>query len=270
MSRRRNINPAARRRAIAALGIVIAFLGALVAAAVLIGHTAHTQVPSLLRLREARALTAARHAHVRVTVHHSYASAAAGTVIAQHPQAGTEVPNGTRVRLTVSKGPRPVHVINVKSRSAADAQSALRGVGLRTVVHQVPAPGTAPGTVVGQSPAGGSAPRGSTVTLSVAEVPHWHTVTTFSGADSGAFHIMGTHWRIVYRMSFHGTCTWILFCSGPSARVTDPAGRYVAGFGLNNGDGQVQNFSTGAGTYDVRVTPGADDAGWSLQVQDSY
>jgi hypothetical protein len=270
MSRRRNVNPAARRRAIAALGVVIALLGAMVAAAVLIGHTAHTRVPSLLRLSQARAQTAARHAHVRVSIHHSYASAAAGTVIAQHPQAGTQVPNGTRVRLTVSKGPRPVHVISVKGRSVADAERSLHGLGLRTAVHQVPAPSTAPGTVVGQSPAGGSAPRGSTVSLSVAEVPQWHTVTTLTGSDSGPFRIIGTHWRIVYRMGFHGTCTWILFCSGPSARVTDPAGRYVAGFGLSDGDGQVQNFTSGAGTYDVRVTPGADDAGWSLRIQDSY
>ena len=71
-------------------------------------------------------------------------------------------------------------------------------------------------------------------------------------------------------MAFQGTCTWILFCYGPSARVTDAAGRYVAGFGLSDGSGQVQSFATGAGTYEVRVTPGGDDAGWSIEVQDYY
>jgi hypothetical protein len=205
-----------------------------------------------------------------VALHHAYASAAPGTVVAQRPQAGTQVPNGTMVRLTVSKGPAPVHVLNVKSRSVGDAQRSLNSLGLRTTVRQVPAPGTAPGTVVGQSPAGGTAARGSTVTLSVADVPQWRSVTTFTGPSSGPFHIIGTHWRIVYRMAFRGTCTWILFCSGPSARVTDAAGRYVAGFGLNNGDGQVQSFATGSGTYEVQVTPGGDDAGWSLEVQDNY
>jgi hypothetical protein len=270
MSRRRNVNPAGRRRAIAALGLVIGLLGAMVTAAVLIGHTAHTHVPGLVRLPQGRARAAAHHAHVRVTVGHKYASAAAGTVIAQHPQAGTQVPNGTLVRLTVSRGPAPVHVVNVKSQSLADAQRSLGRLGLRTAVRQVPAPSTTPGTVVGQSPAGGSAARGSTVTLSVAEVPQWHTVTTFAGSASGPFHIIGTHWRIVYRMAFRGTCTWILFCDGPSARVTDAAGRYVAGFGLSDGDGQVQSFATGSGTYEVQVTPGGDDAGWSLEVQDNY
>jgi serine/threonine-protein kinase len=270
MSRRRNVNPAGRRRAIAALGLVIALLGAMVTAAVLIGHTAHTRVPGLVRLPQGRARAVAHHAHVRLALKHTYAVAAAGTVVAQHPQAGTQVPNGTLVRLTVSKGPAPVHVLNVKSRSLADAQRSLNRVGLRTAVRQVPAPGTTPGVVVGQSPAGGSAARGSTVTLSVAEVPQWHTVTTFTGSGSGPFHIIGTHWRIVYRMGFSGTCTWILFCSGPSARVTDATGRYVAGFGLSDGDGQAQSFATGAGTYDVRITPGGDAAAWSIEVQDSY
>jgi hypothetical protein len=72
-------------------------------------------------------------------------------------------------------------------------------------------------------------------------------------------------------MGFRGTCTWVLFCSGPTARVVDAAtARYVAGFGLQDGTGQVQTFATGAGTYEIQVTPGGDDAAWSLQVQDLY
>jgi hypothetical protein len=71
-------------------------------------------------------------------------------------------------------------------------------------------------------------------------------------------------------MAFQGTCTFILFCSGPTARVTDATGRYVAGFGLQNGVNQVQTFSTGPGEYAIAVTPGSDQAGWSAQVQDDY
>ena len=178
---------------------------------------------------------------------------------------------GTAVALTISRGPAPVQVLNVVHSSVGDAQRALHGLGFHTVLRNVPAPGTAPGTVVGQTPASGQRPRGSTVTLSVAEVPSWHTVTTFTGGDSGAFRIIGRHWRVVYTMGFRGTCNWILFCSGPTARVVDAAtGRYVAGFGLQNGTGQVQSFDSGAGSYAVRVTPGGDDAGWSVQVQDDY
>jgi eukaryotic-like serine/threonine-protein kinase len=270
-SPRRNVNPAARRRAGAALGLVIALLVAMVAAALVIGHTTYTRVPSVLHRSRASALSVLRRAHLRATTHRAYALAAAGTVIGQAPRHRTRVARGTTVHLTISRGPAPVHVISFVHQSAADAQRSLHALGLRTAVRDVPAPGTRPGIVVGQTPAGGERPRGSTVTLSVAEVPRWHTVTTFTGRGSGAFHIIGRRWRIVYTMGFHGTCTWILFCSGPTARVIDPGtGRYVAGFGLQNGTGQLQSFDSGAGSYEVRVTPGGDDAGWSLQVQDDY
>jgi hypothetical protein len=76
---------------------------------------------------------------------------------------------------------------------------------------------------------------------------------------------------VFYRMAFDGTCTWVLFCSGPSARVTNAAtGGYVAGFGLANGTGEVQPVNAGAGSYDIRVTPGGDNAAWSMHVQDLY
>ena len=133
------------------------------------------------------------------------------------------VARGTAVALTISRGPAPVQVLNVVHSSVADAERALHGLGFHTVPRNVPAPGTAPGTVVGQTPASGQRPRGSTVTLNVAEVPSWHTVTTFTGGDSGAFRIIGRHWRVVYTMGFRGTCNWILFCSGPTARVVDAA-----------------------------------------------
>jgi hypothetical protein len=270
MSPRRNINPGARRRAAAALGAVVVLLAGMVTAAVVIGRTAHTHVPTFVRLTQGRARAAARRAHLRVRVGHSYAARKAGTVVAQHPSAGTEVPDGATVRLTVSKGPAPVTVLPMKGQAVGDAEKSLHHLGLRTARQDVPAPGTTPGIVVGQDPAGGTRARGSLVTLYVAEVPRWRAVTTFTGAGSGLFHIRGGHWRIVYGMAFRGTCTWVLFCSGPSARVTDASGRYVAGFGLSDGSGQIQSFSTGPGTYAVRVTPGGDDAGWSLQVQDDY
>jgi hypothetical protein len=198
--------------------------------------------------------------------------AAAGTVIGQTPAVRTRVSQGTTVHLTISSGPPPVPVPGVRNDNVGDAVRALHSLGLHSTVHEVPAPGTKPGRVVGQTPGGGATrPRGSTVTLNVAEVPSWHTVTTFTGRDSGAFHITGQHWRIVYAMGFRGTCTWILFCSGPTARVIDAGtGHYVAGFGLQDGSGQLQSFAGGAGSYEIQVSPGGDDAGWSLQVQDLY
>jgi PASTA domain-containing protein len=242
----------------------------MVAAAVLIGRTAHTHVPRLLRMTEARARTAARRSHVRTHFDHKYAASKAGTVIAQHPAAGTEVPDGTTVRLTVSRGPAPVSVLSVKGQTVGDAESSLHHLHLRTAVHLVAAPGTRPGTVVGQDPAGGTVARGTVVNLSVAEAPQWRTVTTFNGRSSGPFQIRGGHWRIVYSMGFQGTCNWVLFCSGPGARVTNASGQYVSGFGLSDGQRQVQNLAAGAGTYDVQIIPGSDTATWSVEIQDYY
>ena len=271
-SPRRNLNPAGRRRAIAAVGVVVTLLGAMVVAALVIGHTTYTHVPALMHKTESRARAVAHHAHVRLTFSRRHSMARARTVIGETPRAGQRVAAGSAVRLTLSSGPAPVPVLSVRNETMSDAEQSLHSAGLHTIVRRVAAPGTTPGTVVGQEPAGGTTrPRGSTVTLSVAEVPQWRTVTTFTGPSSGAVHIIGTHWRIVYRMAFQGTCTWILFCSGPTARVVNAAtGGYVAGFGLQNGTGQAQTLATGAGTYEVRVTPGGDQAGWSAQVQDYY
>jgi hypothetical protein len=243
----------------------------MVAAALVIGHTTYNHVPSLLHKSQRRAAATARRAHVKLTVGHRHSTAPVHTVIGQSPRAGRRVASGTAVHATVSSGPAPVTVIGVRHEHVGDAEQSLHGAGLRTAVHLVAAPGVAPGTVVDQTPAGGtSRPKGSTVTLSVAEVPRWRTVTTFDGQSSGSVHIQGERWRVVYRMAFQGTCTWILFCSGPTARVTDATGRYVAGFGLQDGSNQVQTFSSGPGEYAIAVTPGDDRAGWSVQVQDLY
>jgi eukaryotic-like serine/threonine-protein kinase len=270
-SPRRVVNPSRRRRAIAAVGLVIALLVAMVAAALVIGHTTYTRVPSVLHRSQATAKAALRRAHLRVTTGRGHATAPAGTVIGETPAAHTRVSRGSTVHLTISRGPAPVPVLDVVDANVGDAERLLHRGKLQTVVHYVPHPGTSPGTVVGQAPKGGLRPPGSTVTLNVAEVPQWRAVRTFTGRSSGPIKIIGSHWRIIYRMGFRGTCTWVLFCSGPTARVTDAATqRYVAGFGLQDGTGQIQSFDTGAGTYEIQVTPGGDDAGWSLQVQDLY
>jgi hypothetical protein len=39
---------------------------------------------------------------------------------------------------------------------------------------------------------------------------------------------------------------------------------------MNDGGTQVQTFATKPGTYRLRVTPGGDEARWSMQVEDDY
>ncbi|MGA2012319.1 MAG: PASTA domain-containing protein, partial [Solirubrobacteraceae bacterium] len=269
---RRTVNPAARRRAIAALGAVLVLLASMVAAAIVIGAHGSTRVPVLTGLRRAAAGARARRAHLTVRFTAAYAHARVGTAIAQRPAAGIRVADAAGVTVTLSRGPAPVEVQLLVGEDAVDAAARVRRLGLTPAVAQVPAPGIAPGTVVAQSPAGGhSAAAGSRVVLSVAEVPQWRPVTTFSGRQSVVFRIRGDRWRAIYRMAFQGTCTFIFFCSGPNARVADiTTATTVAGFGLNDGGDQIRTFATGPGLYQIDVTPGGDDADWSVEVQDDY
>jgi hypothetical protein len=113
------------------------------------------------------------------------------------------------------------------------------------------------------------------IALSVAEVPRWRPLTSFSGDGPGrsvVFRIRGDRWRLVYGMSWDGTCGFLgLFCSGPSATVTAPNTRAtISQFGLNPGSGQSQVFSSGPGDYQVSVTPGSDSAHWTIAIEDDY
>jgi serine/threonine-protein kinase len=93
------------------------------------------------------------------------------TVLGQSPKAGTELIEGSTVRINISKGPKPVTVPNVVGSAFESAQSALQGVGFavarQDVDDQEPA-----GTVVGQSPAAGTEQgKGSVITLQVSQGP---------------------------------------------------------------------------------------------------
>ena len=141
MSTRRDTNPAARRRAAAALGLVLALLAAMAAGAILLQSPAHTRVPAVTRLSRGRALARARLAHVDVAFDSAYSAAAPGTVIAQHPRAGVRVDQRSQIHAVLSKGPAPVKLPGVSHESLADAERSLHSLGLHTSVSYVPAPG---------------------------------------------------------------------------------------------------------------------------------
>jgi eukaryotic-like serine/threonine-protein kinase len=273
-SPRRNVSLAARRRSIGLFSLVLALILGMVAAAILTAGGARVRVPNLRGLtRDAISAKLVR-AHLAFTARSHYSSAPRGTAIAQTPGPGAQIDEGARVTATLSAGPPPVAVPGIVGFSSGDAESSLRQLGLKANVNEVPAPGATVGTVAGQTPSAGvKLLPGSTVSLSVAEAPQWRAVVGFTDRDgraSPSFRIRGTHWRIVYRMAYSGTCTFIFFCSGPSAEVTKSGGGTVGGFDLNDGDHQVQTFSAGPGVYQIRVKPGSDSATWSAEVQDYY
>jgi serine/threonine protein kinase len=267
-SPRRNVNPPARRRAIAAFAAVALLLVGMATAAVLLGHR-HTRVPRLTGLSRTQAM--ARTRGLKPVLGLRYDRAPAGTVIAQRPRAGTRVSDGTPVRLTVSRGPAPVEVPVVADAGSGGARRAFSRLGLHTTVTQIAAPGVVPGTVIRTSPAAGRQVRfGATVSLFVAEMPQWRPLETITDSRPVTLRIRGTRWRVAYKMAYHGTCTWLIFCSGPHAHVSTPGGSSVASFGMNDGGTQIETFSTRPGTYQVKVTPGGDEARWSMQIEDYY
>ena len=112
------------------------------------------------------------------------------------------------------------------------------------------------------------------MSLVAAETPQWRSLTSFGGTDGGQsvpFRIRGGRWRIVYRMSFVGTCTLVFFCDGPSAQIVRAGtGATVGEFGMNDGGEQTQVVRSGPGLYQVRITPGSDTTRWSVQIADYY
>jgi hypothetical protein len=270
--RRRDHDPG-RRRAILAAALVAA--GGVAGLAFLLAHRTTVPVPELRGLPAAGVSARARHTHVRAGFSRRYADAPVGIAIAQTPKAGTRVEEGSRVAVVLSAGPPPVRVPQLVGQAATAAEQALTGDGLRYAVATVPAAGASAGAVLRQAPAAAaSVPRGSTVTLSVAEAPRWRTLTTFAGVDDGEsvpVQILGKRWRVSYSMSYEGTCLLVITCFGPSARALHAASGSTSGsFDLGEGSGQTHTFTSGPGVYRVQVSGGQDSARWSMTIQDYY
>lgn len=273
---RRNLNPSARRRSIAALAGAFALLGAMIVAALVLGSSGSVTVPRLLVLTRAQVSSRLRSVALQPIFRERHSrSVASGLVIGQSPRAGRQIAQGSTVQVVVSNGPPPVRVPDVGGEPAAQAQSGLRAAGLRSQTRTAVAPRVPAGLVYSQSPAPGTmlSPT-QPVILDVAEAPRWQPVTGVSGgarATLTPFRIRGSRWRVVYRMSYLGDCTFILFCSGPSAAVDSVAtGAPVGSFGLSDGGRQTQGFATGPGAFRLRISPGADAARWSAWIEDWY
>jgi eukaryotic-like serine/threonine-protein kinase len=111
------------------------------------------------------------------------------TVLATAPKAGTELVEGSTVRVNVSKGPKPITVPNVIGSAFESAQSSLQGAGFAVAREDVEDPAAA-GTVVGQTPAAGTQQsKGSVITLQVSSGPQTSQipdVTSQTEADARA------------------------------------------------------------------------------------
>ncbi len=61
--------------------------------------------------------------------------AAAGTVVGQSPAAGQPHPQGTQVKISVSRGLQPFQVPEVKGKSCTEAKGQLEGLGMKVVAQ---------------------------------------------------------------------------------------------------------------------------------------
>lgn len=274
-SGRRTDVPPRRPRRIALLVALLALGGGILAMVLLSEAAARTSVPDLRGLPRAGVNARARRLHVKPAFSTSHSSAALGMAIKQDPAPGTRVAKGSVVHVVLSSGPPPVSVPGVVGETSALAESRLSHAGLRYAVTLVAAPGSKPDLVTHQSPASAAqASRGSTVALSVAEVPRWRALTSFSGVDEGEsvpFRILGSKWKVAYRMSYEGSCSLLFVCFGPSAEVEDlHTGSSSDGFELGEGESETHTFENGPGLYRVKISGGHDSARWSMTVDDYY
>lgn len=91
-----------------------------------------------------------------------------GTIMAQNPAPGTEVPIGSEVQLIVSLGPQIVDVLDVTRQRFSDAQAQLTAAGFNVERVDEPSTTVQEGFVIRQNPQGGvRLPQGETITVAV-------------------------------------------------------------------------------------------------------
>jgi serine/threonine-protein kinase len=128
-------------------------------------------VPDVRGKSQADAVAALVTVNLTPDVHQISSDKPPNTVIAQDPKPDTSVPQGSKVRINISTGPKPVAAPNVVGQNYDSASSYLLGQGFAVKRTDVDSPQPA-NTVIAQSPAANtSIPPGSTITLTVSRGP---------------------------------------------------------------------------------------------------
>jgi serine/threonine-protein kinase len=95
-----------------------------------------------------------------------------GQVVSSDPAPGTQVPKGSKITLSVSKGPGTTTIPDVTGQNQTDAASILKGAGFAVAVVYQPVtdPGS-DGIVISQDPVGGqTGTSGETVVITVGQL----------------------------------------------------------------------------------------------------
>jgi beta-lactam-binding protein with PASTA domain/predicted Ser/Thr protein kinase len=139
------------------------------------------QVPDVTGKSQADAVAALTAAGLKADPHTVHSSQPPDTVTAQDPQGGTKVIKGSRVRINISTGPKPVSVPYVVGLSFDQASAQLQSAGFAVARKNVES-NQPKDTVVAEQPTGSAAP-GATITLSVSKGPKQSTVPDVTNQD---------------------------------------------------------------------------------------
>lgn len=104
-----------------------------------------------------------------------------GRIISTDPAAGTEVRPGTAVKVTTSKGRKPIEVADHSGKKADAAEKTLKKSGLEVDVEKKFSHDVAEGVVISQDPKNGTLFKGDRVTLVVSQGPELVTVPQLRG-----------------------------------------------------------------------------------------
>ena len=140
-------------------------------------------VPDVKDLKESEAIATIRAARLQPQVFEIQSDKPAGRVMAQDPKAGTKVAQAAKVRINVSRGPKPVGVPSVSGQTFEQAAGQLQDAGF--VVGRTDVDSNQPqDTIVGSLPNEGTLLRpGQRVTLLVSKGPQSVPVPDVNGLD---------------------------------------------------------------------------------------
>jgi beta-lactam-binding protein with PASTA domain/predicted Ser/Thr protein kinase len=146
-----------------------------------------TTVPDVVGLKYDNAVKLLRDAGLDWRRRDVFSDRRSGRVVAQDPESGEEVVEGTIVLLRVSKGAETVTVPDVLDQSESSARAELEGAGFEVQVLQAPSDDTPEGLVADQAPdPGEKAKKGSTVQITISSGPQTVTVPNVEGQDENS------------------------------------------------------------------------------------
>ena len=128
-----------------------------------------TDVPDVVGMDEDKAKKALDDKELVVDTDYKFdSSVESGKVISTDPVAGTEVDEGTKIKMYVSKGAETTKVPNVKGKTSAQAQQEMANAGLYVSITEEYNNNVDAGYVISQSEAGGTkVEKGSTISIVV-------------------------------------------------------------------------------------------------------